>query len=151
MDFLFIPFGLQAVAMFFDEFYFHRKRGLPLWERIGHPFDTLTVLSCYLFIFYAAPTDANLKIYIALCAFSSLFITKDEFVHTERCEARENWLHAVLFVLHPVTFLAAGLIWKQNTYPEFLLVQPIVTFLFMLYQILYWSPLWNKKNQINLK
>jgi hypothetical protein len=145
MLFLFLPFGLQALAMFFDEFYFHRKRGLPLWERIGHPIDTLSVLSCYVFIFLNPVNDWNLKIYIGLCAFSCLLITKDEFVHTEKCEAKENWLHAMLFVLHPVTFLSAGFIWMNNLSPQFLIVQPIVTFVFMTYQILYWSPLWNKK------
>jgi hypothetical protein len=145
MIFLFIPFALQGLAMFFDEFYFHRKRGLPLWERIGHPVDSLSVLACYGFIYFQAPTDLNIKIYIALCAFSCLLITKDEFVHTQHCDARENWLHSILFVLHPITFLSAGLIWKENLSPEFIAVQPLVVLLFMTYQILYWSPLWNKK------
>ena len=131
--------------MFFDEFYFHRKRGLPLWERIGHPIDSLSVLVCYSFIYFQPPTEANMKIYIALCAFSCLLVTKDEFVHTQHCEARENWLHAVLFVLHPITFLAAGMIWKDHLNPQFIAAQPLVILLFMTYQILYWSPLWNKK------
>ena len=39
-----LPLGLQALAMVFDEFYFHRKRGLPKWERLGHPIDTFFVL-----------------------------------------------------------------------------------------------------------
>jgi hypothetical protein len=142
---IYIPFVFQALAMFYDEFYFHHKRGLPLWERIGHPLDTLSVLTCYLFIYFADYNQANLMIYIGLCAFSCLLITKDEFIHTQLCEARENWLHALLFVLHPITFLSAGLIWKDQINPSFLMIQPLVTFLFMLYQILYWSPLWNKK------
>jgi len=25
-----------------DEFYFHRRRGLPRWERLAHPLDTMT-------------------------------------------------------------------------------------------------------------
>ncbi len=145
MIFLLIPFALQGLAMFFDEFYFHRKRGLPVWERIGHPVDSLSVLVCYGFIYFQAPTDLSIKIYIALCAFSCLLITKDEFVHTQHCDARENWLHAILFILHPITFLSAGLIWKENLNPEFILAQPLVVLLFMTYQILYWSPLWNKK------
>lgn len=145
MIFLLIPFALQGLAMFFDEFYFHRKRGLPLWERIGHPIDSLSVLACYSFIYFQPPTDLNMKIYIALCAFSCLLITKDEFVHTQHCEARENWLHAVLFILHPITFLAAGVIWKDNLNSQFIAAQPLVILLFMTYQILYWSPLWNKK------
>ncbi len=145
MTVLLIPFALQGLAMFFDEFYFHRKRGLPLWEKIGHPLDTLSVLACYSFIYFQPPTAMNMNIYIALCAFSCVLITKDEFIHTKLCEAKENWLHSVLFVLHPVTFLAAGIIWKNQLNPLFLAVQPLVIMAFMFYQILYWSPLWNKK------
>lgn len=139
MVFFMIPFLLQGVAMFFDEYYFHRKRGLPLWERIGHPLDTLSVVVSYAFLYLNQPSDSNLKIYIALCAFSCILITKDEFVHTELCEARENWLHAVLFVLHPISFLSAGIIWKENLNPNLIALQPVFIFVFMIYQILYWS------------
>ncbi|MBC7464484.1 MAG: hypothetical protein H7256_00700 [Bdellovibrio sp.] len=124
--------------MFFDEFYFHRKRGLPLWERIGHPLDTLSVLFCYGFIFYFPYSELNLNIYIGLAAFSCLLITKDEFVHTSLCDAKENWLHAVLFILHPITFFCAGLMWKENIYPSFITFQPVVIFCFLIYQIVYW-------------
>ncbi len=142
---LLVPFALQGIAMFFDEFYFHHKRGLPLWERIGHPIDTLSVFSCYLFISLAEFNETNLYIYIGLCAFSCLLVTKDEFVHTEHCDAKENWLHSVLFILHPITFLSAGYIWFKNLNSDFLTFQPVVIFLFMIYQILYWSPLWKTK------
>lgn len=138
MFLLVIPFILQGAAMFFDEFYFHRKRGLPRWERVGHPIDSFFVFICYLFIFLRPATESNMMIYIGLCAFSSLLVTKDEFIHTEKCEAAENWLHSLLFILHPVTFLAAGLIWRDQLNPVFLAIQPIVIFIFMLYQILYW-------------
>jgi hypothetical protein len=136
---LFFPFVLQGMAMFFDEFYFHQKRGLPLWERIGHPLDTLSVLACYGFIFYFPYSESNLNIFIGLAAFSCLLITKDEFVHTTICTAKENWLHAVLFVLHPITFLCAGVVWKQNLNQSFLALQPLVIVLFLIYQIYYWS------------
>ena len=139
MTIFMIPFVLQAAAMFFDEFYFHRKRGLPLWERIGHPLDTLSVVFCYAFLSFRLPTDFNLKVYIGLCAFSCLLITKDEFIHTEVCEASENWLHSVLFVLHPISFLSAGIIWMQNHNPNLILLQPVFIFFFMIYQIIYWS------------
>ncbi len=138
MALMITPFLFQGIAMFFDELYFHRKRGLPRWEQLGHPLDSLSVLVCYLFLYLVPYTDSNLKIYIGLCAFSCLFITKDEFIHTQHCEARENWLHAVLFVLHPIAFLAAAIIWREGLSPVFLLAQPIVIALFMSYQIIYW-------------
>jgi len=105
MIWLMLPMILQGIAITFDELYFHRRRGLPLWERIGHPIDTLFVLFCYLFILLNLnePTETNIKIYAVLCIFSCLLITKDEFIHTEKCEAMENWLHSILFILHPIT------------------------------------------------
>ena len=147
MPLLILPFLIQGIVMFFDEFYFHRKRGLPLWERIGHPLDSLTVLACYLFILWQPATHANIYIYAGLCTFSCVFITKDEFVHTKFCDAKENWLHAMLFVLHPITFLCAGIIWKENLGANILLIQTIFIAAFMLYQILYWSPFGITKKQ----
>lgn len=145
MIFLLIPFILQGAVMFVDEFYFHHKRGLPLWEKIGHPLDSLSVLICYAYIFFQNPTDFDMKVYIGLCAFSCLLVTKDEFVHTGKCDATENWLHSLLFILHPITFLSAGVIWKENLAPQFLMLQPIVILSFMIYQILYWGPLGKSK------
>ncbi len=138
MAWLIIPIILQALAMMFDELYFHRKRGLPLWEQIGHPIDTLSVVVCYAILAFQVPSELNMKIYIGLCIFSCLLITKDEFVHTEKCEASENWLHSVLFVLHPITFFAAGIIWEKNLNPFFLKIQFVILTVVMFYQIIYW-------------
>jgi hypothetical protein len=135
----FVPFAVQALVMFVDEFYFHRKRGLPLWERVGHPIDSLTVFISYLYISLVTPSPETIQIYIVLCVFSCLMITKDEFVHKELCEAKESWLHSVLFVIHPICFLSAGLIWKDGLSVTFLAVQPILILSFMMYQVIYWS------------
>ena len=43
---LMLPIALQAMAMVVDEGWFHRRRGLPRWERLGHPLDTLTIAVC---------------------------------------------------------------------------------------------------------
>ena len=134
----FLPFAIQGIVTLVDEFYFHRKRGLPLWEIFGHPLDTLTVLICFLFIILADPNETNVKIYIALCFFSCLFITKDEFIHSVKCKPFENWLHSILFILHPIVFLSAGFFWKNQVYSIFLKAQLSIVFIFMLYQVLYW-------------
>jgi hypothetical protein len=147
MIWLYIPFALQGLAMFFDELHFHRKRGLPLWEKIGHPIDSLSVFVCYLYLYLSPPSLNNLYVYIGLCAFSCVLVTKDEFVHTEKCEAKEHWLHAFLFILHPITFLAAGFIWWQNLNVMFIQIQPLVIFLFMTYQIIYWSSFGKSKQR----
>lgn len=144
--FLFTPFILQAVAMVFDELYFHNKRGLGLWEKIGHPLDTLTVIICFGFITTNTYSENNLYIYTGLAFFSSVFVTKDEFVHTELCEARENWLHAFLFILHPMSFFGAAYMWKNDLYMNFIAGQLVILAIVMFYQIFYWSISWKKQH-----
>jgi hypothetical protein len=150
------PFLLQTAVIFIDEFYFHWKRGLPRWERIGHPLDTLSTLLCFAYVLIF-PCDAlHLKIYIGLALFSCVFVTKDEFVHKECCPASEQWLHALLFINHPIILSLLGILWavcKADPLPSFLMslqpYQPMaVCFLWMqtcfvglygLYQALYWN------------
>jgi hypothetical protein len=139
MSMFYIPFILQGGAMFADEFYFHHKRRLPLWEKIGHPLDTITVLICYLFLLLAPPTETNIFLYSGLALFSCLFVTKDEFVHAKECSPGEHWLHAVLFILHPIILGFAGWMWFRQIEKSFLFGQSILTGVFLIYQIIYWS------------
>ena len=134
----YFPIFLQAIVMAIDELYFHRNRGLPTWEKIGHPIDTFSVFICYGILCIQEPSELALKIYISACLFSCLLVTKDEFVHTEKCGPLENWLHALLFILHPITFFCAGYIWFWHFNPLFLKIQLMVLFIVMLYQVLYW-------------
>jgi hypothetical protein len=108
---LLAPLVVQAIAMGFDELHFHRKRGLGRWERVGHPLDTMTMLACVGWVLVADPTERNVVLYAGLAAVSCLFITKDEFVHARRCSPGEHWLHALLFVAHPLTLVSVGLLW----------------------------------------
>ena len=137
-----VPFFLQGLAIFFDEFYFHHRRGLGTWEKVGHPLDTLTVLIGYLFLLFNSYSIANLYIFIGIAAFSSLFVTKDEFVHAELCDPAEHWLHALLFILHPLSFLSAALLWRNQLGENIIKLQSIVLGIFILYQIIYWSRSW---------
>jgi hypothetical protein len=89
-------------------------------------------------------------------------VTKDEFVHKHFCPAAENWLHAVLFTLHPLTLIATGFIWPvvQNaevpkwltiwlTAPLdlniFLKIQFSLMILFFIYQVVFWNFIWKEK------
>ena len=67
-----LPFLVQMIVIGIDEFYFHIRRGLPKWERWGHPLDTLTVLGCFLFVLWVPFTAFTLKIYIGIALFSCL-------------------------------------------------------------------------------
>jgi 2-polyprenyl-6-hydroxyphenyl methylase/3-demethylubiquinone-9 3-methyltransferase len=140
-----IPIVLQGIVMVVDEGWFHRARGLPRWERIGHPLDTLTLVVCLGWLIAvprAGSTGATLPIYIALAAFSTLFVTKDEAVHARTCSAGEHWLHALLFVLHPIVLAAFAYLWWLDA-TEFLVGQFGVGLAFMVYQTLYWNFGWN--------
>ena len=159
---LLFPFLLQTVAVFFDEFYFHWKRGLPRWERIGHPLDTLSTLVCFVFVLFCPFDVLHTKIYAALALFSCFFVTKDEFVHKDCCPASEQWLHALMFINHPIMLFLLWLlwgVWKADPLPSFLTVfqthrdyirpflfmQTIMVGSFALYQALYWNLLRKEK------
>ena len=140
---LLAPLLLQALAMLIDELYFHRQRGLPLWERVGHPLDTLSVLACYVFALAVTPTSAALAGFVALAAFSCLLVTKDELVHAQRCRPAEQWLHSLLFVLHPVVLGVAALLWQRQE-RALLWCSAALTLGFGLHQALYWNVPWKK-------
>ncbi|PIS02920.1 MAG: hypothetical protein COT85_02495 [Chlamydiae bacterium CG10_big_fil_rev_8_21_14_0_10_42_34] len=157
-----LPFAIQAIAMVFDEGYFHVRRGLPKWERIGHPIDTCSVLICMGFVLFVPFSKGALICYIALASFSSILVTKDEFVHKDHCPAAENWLHALLFTLHPIMLTCAGFIWpviqgvevtpwiakwldNQEALLSFLQMQFAVMVLFLVYQIVFWNVIWKNK------
>ena len=136
-----VPFGIQGLVTVFDEFYFHRRRGLPQWERIGHPLDTLTVLGCYAVALALPLTAVSFRIYVALALFSCLFVTKDEIVHAKYCDPLEHWVHALLFVLHPIVLASMGFLWLREA-RALMLVQGSITLAFGLYQTLYWNTTW---------
>lgn len=151
---LVIPFLLQVVCMGVDELYFHHRRKLPRWERIGHPLDTLTVLLCLGWAVLLPPSTTTLSVYLSLCVFSCLFVTKDEWVHHKHCSAGEQWMHALQFVLHSLVLLCAGLLWPalhaqtlafihyEGFERTFFWGNLGLTFLFGLYQLIYWNFLW---------
>jgi hypothetical protein len=163
--YLLLPFALQSVCMTVDEFYFHRQRALPRWERLGHPLDTLSVLLCWSVVWFAPPSAGFVAMYVGLSLFSCLFVTKDEWVHKEFCPAGEQWLHALLFILHPLLMLCAGLLWPA-LHPESAAAPPAgwiryegfesrffagcisLTLLFGLYQLIYWNFLWKANSSI---
>ncbi len=141
--FLLVPLAAQAATMLVDEGVHHRGRRLPRWERIGHPLDTLTAIACYAWLLLASPSRANAAAYVALAAFSCLFVTKDERVHARVCSAGEHWTHALLFVLHPIVLAVAAFAWWTAD-RTFVLVQLALAAAFCAYQALYWNGPWRR-------
>ena len=131
--------ALQALVMLVDEGYFHRRRGLPRWERLGHPLDTLSVAVCYGWLSLASPTrTSSLWVYAGLAAFSCLFVTKDEVVHARVCTRAECWLHAVLFLLHPVVLAGFAYAWLHGDV-WLVRIQLALTLGLGAYQVVYWN------------
>jgi 2-polyprenyl-6-hydroxyphenyl methylase/3-demethylubiquinone-9 3-methyltransferase len=136
---LVVPIALQAIAMAIDELACHRRRELPRWERIGHPLDTLTIVACIAWLVVAPRgAPAALPVYAALAAFSTLFVTKDEAVHARLCGAGEHWLHALLFVLHPIVLAALAALWWTGRV-QLLHAQLALAIAFCAYQVVYWN------------
>ena len=127
---------LQGVIMFFDEFYFHRKRGLGKWESLGHPIDTFMFLLCFIYTLIY-PADKIIPFCILAVA-SCLIITKDEFVHKHECETNEQWLHSVLFILHPISLMLLFFAWSEG-FVQLIKVQAAIISLFLIYQVIYWN------------
>lgn len=141
-------FSAQGLVLGVDEIVFHRARGLPRWERVGHPLDTLSVLLC-LGVALLLPAQAPWKnIYFALALLSCLCVTKDEWVHQALCPPFEQWLHALLFLLHPVLLWTIYALWQSDqSHSEWVLwMETSLAVLFLLYQTLYWNLPWRKKS-----
>jgi hypothetical protein len=138
-----LPLGLQALCMLVDELHFHRARGLPRWERVGHPLDTLSVLACYGFALTVPPHLDNLGWYASAAFLSCLLVTKDELVHAQRCPPLEHWLHSLLFILHPIVLGVAALLWLSEE-RTLLWLSASLTAVFGAYQALYWNVPWIK-------
>jgi 2-polyprenyl-6-hydroxyphenyl methylase/3-demethylubiquinone-9 3-methyltransferase len=128
----------QSAAMTFDEFYFHRRRGLTLVESAGHVADSLAFLTPLLVAVLAPAQPMWRGVYIALSAVSCALITKDEWIHAARCEAEEHWIHSVLFVLHPWVLFGVGLLWVRGEGAVLRGLLPAAVALFAFYQAAYW-------------
>jgi hypothetical protein len=106
----------------------------------------LTVVVTFGFALLVRPdAPAALPGYVALALLSCLFVTKDEPVHARLCGPGEQWLHALLFVLHPVVFLCYALLWRDGGYRWVMVAQLLLTAGFGVYQVVYWSEWWRSR------
>lgn len=154
---------LHGLLMSIDEFYFHHKRKLPRWERIGHPVDTAFFLGCFWVVLFLPMTNSTMILFFILAILSSLIIIKDEFIHTKCCNITEQYLHALLFVFHPILLVLLFLTWPSFTSSYFSsfeklqsnLLKNVVYFqfisaaLFFFYQIIFWNFIYKDKQYVS--
>jgi len=132
-----LSLGIQGILLMYDDLVLHRQRGLPRWERIGHPIDALFFsMPIGLAALGGSATPSGL--YWALSILSCIIVLKDEWVHVGRIGALEATLHAALFVIHPVTLIAA---WRlaQTGHTFGLLLAFIALLGVVFFQTLYWN------------
>ena len=133
--------GTQVIVSVVDEFHYHHKRGLPLWERIGHPLDTLTLIIPLALAASASLHAHAVGAFWVLAVFSCIFVTKDEFVHARVCSPGEHWLHSLLFLLHPMMLLSIYAWWCDPSGSQTILLRGLLgmTVAYGLYQVVYWN------------
>jgi hypothetical protein len=131
-----------------DELYCHRHRTLRRWERIGHPVDTSIFVLALGWLLLRPPSASHLWSYAVLAGLSCVVITKDEWQHKELCDGFENWLHALLFILHPTVLIWAGYLWWSEAEEFFFVIGSTVVLALglLIYQILYWN-VWRHDRQ----
>jgi 2-polyprenyl-6-hydroxyphenyl methylase/3-demethylubiquinone-9 3-methyltransferase len=130
-----LPFALQGAVLAVDELACHRRRAVPRLEWLGHLLDTLVFLACLGCPLLLAPEPGHLRLYTGLAIASCLLITKDEWVHQRLCSGSEHWLHALLFILHPLVLVVTALLWIAGA-RSLLLVQLLLVAGFLAWQAL---------------
>lgn len=132
-----LSLGIQGILLMYDDLVLHRRRGLPRWERIGHPVDAFIFsLPIALAAYHGSETPSGA--YWALSLSSCISILKDEWVHVGRIAAVEATVHAALFIIHPVTlFMAWNLAQTGQTFG--LLLAWIGLLGVVLFQTIYWN------------
>lgn len=131
--------GVQALVMLWDELFFHRRRGLERFERWGHVADTAVFCAALCIPAFAAPDRVPLISFVLLAFFSSLLITKDEWIHAKVCTGAENWCHALLFILHGALLVIVGILWVLEPDAWELRALPFLVLAWGLYQHFYWN------------
>ena len=130
---------VQVIVMTADEFVFHRTRGLGRFERVGHVVDTGVYFFAVIIPALFLPTKTALTIFAIIAVISSLVITKDEPVHARECGGKEQWCHAVLFILHGVLLISIGALWYAAPQSVLLKILPVLVFSWGFYQFYYWN------------
>jgi hypothetical protein len=136
----------QGVVMAVDEFYAHRRRGLPDFEIWGHPLDTIGFAIPAAIAAFAPYNSWTMAAFITASLLSTLLVTKDEWVHAKACNGFEHWLHAVLFLLHTPLLISLCSAWQRQTASSVRITLPFVLAGFAIYQLWYWHSFRSRKN-----
>ena len=129
---------LQAALMLVDERVFHRERALGQWESWSHVADSAAFAAALAPAALLAPTQGAALAYAALALASTALVTKDEWIHARECGGTEQWLHALLFALHPCVLIAIGASWARGEGGLLRAGLPVAVAGYSFYQWRYW-------------
>jgi hypothetical protein len=145
MSLLWILILGQGALIIWDELYFHRRRGLGRWERVGHPLDSMGMALCLGFLYFSQPHPEMRAMYSVLAVASCLGVTKDEWIHAKQCQPPEQWLHACLFLLHSAILVTAFFSWTAGAESRTLLLGACGALGLGILQIGIWSTAWRER------
>lgn len=132
-------FITQVAIMAFDEFHYHRRRGLEKFERWSHLADTTLFFAAVILPMLLIPSPFNIGIYIFFAVASAVITTKDEWIHIRSCSGGEQWCHSILFLLHGAILVVLGILWNMDASSLILRTLPIPVGLWGIYQFFYWN------------
>jgi 2-polyprenyl-6-hydroxyphenyl methylase/3-demethylubiquinone-9 3-methyltransferase len=128
----------QGMLMFLDETVYHRARGLGEWESWGHMADSAFFAAALSLPAYVAPSPFGERAYLVMALLSTLLVTKDEWIHARECGGTEQWVHALLFALHPCVLFAVGALWARGEGAVLRAALPPAVLALTAYQWAYW-------------
>ena len=128
----------QSGLMLVDERVFHRLRGLDARESWGHVADSVVFAGALAPAALLAPARGAAALYALLAFVSTLLVTKDEWIHTRECQAAENWVHALMFSLHPCVLIAVGALWARGEGGALRAGLPLAVVAYAFFQWFYW-------------
>lgn len=110
--------AVQGTLSLLDEALFHRWRVLGRTESWSHVFDTGFFALTISMPAFLTPTKTRLALFVLGALISSVGITKDNWIHERECSPGEQWIHSLLFVLHPLVLATLAWLWLEQKNPE---------------------------------
>ncbi|MCB9091414.1 MAG: hypothetical protein H6621_09740 [Halobacteriovoraceae bacterium] len=136
--------GLHVLLLNLDEYLFNKKRGHSPYETVSVISDGILFLIPLLIATFVTYSESWVWTYKILAGLSMLSVVKNEFFY-RNLEVKERFIHACLYVLHPMILFTFYESWTHNYFKEhtyFWMVQILYFGLGMkmvIYQLIYWN------------
>jgi hypothetical protein len=130
--------ALQSGLQLLDELRFHRRRGLARIEGWSHASDAFLFGLIMGIPAFWPPAGPALTIYLIGAVLSLLLVTKDEWIHARECTGTELWLHALMFIIHPLLLAGLAVLWLRSGSRPLFLGVALLALGWAIYQLAFW-------------